>query len=263
MNLQSCQCAKSFLSPLNGILCAVFPHAVSQAGFNDLWILNLMSACCWSAAIDRHRAEIPFWYRLIGSLLNCERHCRWRTKGTDIERAFSEMMLQVADHGYCWSATIDVAGELYQAWFATADGAVEAFNASGQEGLVAVPPEEAEAALAAEAAENGAETGAAENETAESGAAEAEGAAAGTDEADAAAAGGREGDAAGAQAVEAGAAGDGQPSAAAAGQAAAEAAAAEAGGRDASEALATEAEAVPDADSEPDTDIEQISEYEA
>ncbi len=78
MNLQSCQCAKSFLSPLNGILCAVAPHAASQAGFNDLWILNLMRACCWSAAIERHRVETPFWYRLNGSLLTVRRHCRWR-----------------------------------------------------------------------------------------------------------------------------------------------------------------------------------------
>ena len=50
------------------------------------------------------------------------------------------------DHGYCWSATADVGGELYQAYFDTAAGAFDALVAAGHN----LPDDLAAAAIAYE-----------------------------------------------------------------------------------------------------------------
>lgn len=53
---------------------------------------------------------------------------------------------QVLDHGYCWSATANVGGELYQAFFDTAAGAFDALVAAGHN----LPDDLAAAAIAYE-----------------------------------------------------------------------------------------------------------------
>lgn len=54
---------------------------------------------------------------------------------------------QVLCHGICWSATADIGGELYQAFFDTAAGAFDAFIAAGHD----LPPQLAAAAAKHEA----------------------------------------------------------------------------------------------------------------